>query len=137
MLKSMRFLMPSLVCKVCASTALRPDRIEPIPGLTPRLIKKLSTASIFKRAKIFEVKHSFLISTSVDRSLNSIAGEFRSALIYEQSIFWGSTSIESPFCLDTIHVLCTCKYYNKETVNHGRCCKHILYTIRALYKPYP
>ena len=67
---------------------------------------------------------------SVDSSLNSIDRDFGTALSYEQSIFWGSTSIESLFWHDTIHVLCTCKYYNNNTINDGRCCKHIIGHLR-------
>ena len=114
------------------STALRPDRIEPIPNLTEQLIKKLCTSRVFRRGNIFEAKTSFLFSTCVNRSTNSIVGEFRAALIYEQSIYWGSSGVESPFSLETIRVFCTCKYYNKETVTNGKCCKHIIGQLRRI-----
>ena len=114
------------------SKALRPDHIEPIQSLTRTLIKKLCTDSVYRRAKIFEAASSFLISTSVTTSTNSIVGEYRAALIYEQSIFWGTTAMESPFSLDTIRVFCRCKYYNKETVTHGLFCKHIIGQLRRV-----
>ena len=114
------------------SKALRPDHIEPIQNLTRTLIKKLCTDSVYRRAKIFDVASSFLISTCVTSSTNSIVGEYRAALIYEQSIYWGSTAMESPFSLDTIRVFCTCKYYNKETITHGLCCKHIIGQLRRV-----
>ena len=44
----------------------------------------------------------------------------------------GSTGIESPFCLDTIRVFCTCKYYNMETMTNGKCCKHIIGQLRRV-----
>ena len=81
---------------------------------------------------MFEVTYSFLISICVDTSTNSIVGEYRAALIYKQSICGGSTGLDSPFSLDTIRVFCTCKYYNKETVNHGLCCKHIIGQMRRV-----
>ena len=114
------------------STSLREDHIEPIGNLSILMIKKLCTESVYKRANIFKVKKSNLISTNVNRSTNSIVGEFRAALIYEQSICWESSDIESPFTLETIRVFCTCKYYNKETKQHGRCCKHIIGQLRRV-----
>ena len=114
------------------STTLREDHIEPIGNLSILMIKKQCTESVYKRANIFKVKKSNLISTNVNRSTNSIVGEFRAALIYEQSICWEYSDIESPFTLETIRVFCTCKYYNKETIQHGRCCKHIIGQLRRV-----
>ena len=114
------------------STALRYDHIEPIENLNRRLIRNLCTASVYAKAKIFECRTSKLISTNVDRRANTIEGEFRSALIYDQSIRWGISSEESRFSLETILVYCTCKYYNKETVVHGLCCKHIIGQLRRV-----
>ena len=108
------------------STALRDDHIEAIVNLSILLIKKLGTESVYRRANIFKVKTANLISTNVNRSKNSIVGEFRAALIYKQSICWNSSNIETPFNLVTIRVFCTSKYYTKETIQHGRCCKHII-----------
>ena len=114
------------------STALREDHIEPIMALSIAQIKKLCTESVYRKANIFRVKQSNLISTNVNRCANSIVGEFRAALIYEQSICWGVSDIESPFALETIRVFCTCKYYNKETTRHGLCCKHIIGQLRRV-----
>ena len=86
------------------STALRDDHIEPILNLSIHLIKKLGTESVYRRANIFKVKTSNLISTNVNRSTNSIMGEFRAALIYDQSICWNTSNIEKPSNLETIRV---------------------------------
>ena len=47
-----------------------------------------------------------LLSTNVERSANCIEGEFRAALIYEQSIRWGRGDAQAPFSLSTISVFC-------------------------------
>ena len=111
----------------------RPDHnFEPIENLSIGLIKQLCTDSVYRKAKIFKVQTSKLISTNVERSANCIEGEFRAALIYEQSIRWGGSDAEAPFALSTISVFCSCKYFNKETVQHGFCCKHIIGQLRRV-----
>ena len=106
------------------SRMLREDSFEPIEDLSVTLIKRLCTDSVFRKANIFTVQASKLISTYVERSKNSIEGEFRSGMIYEQSIRWGRSDVQVPFSLSTIIVFCSCKYFNKEIVQHGFCCKH-------------
>ena len=93
---------------------------------------KSSTDSVFRKANIFTVQASKLISTYVEKSKNSIEGEFRSGMIYEQSIRWGRSDVQVPFSLSTIIVFCSCKYFNKETVQHGFCCKHIIGQLRRV-----
>ena len=114
------------------SIALRPDHIEHIENLSTTLIRLLCTASVYVKAKIFRVKNSSLLSTNVDKVGNTIVGEFRSALIYDQSIHWGGSRDQSPFSLDTISVSCSCKYFNRETVPNGLCCKHIIGQLRRV-----
>ena len=114
------------------SIALRPDHIEHIDNLSITLIRKLCTNSVYVKAKIFRVKSSTLISTTVDKAGNNIAGEFRSAMIYDQSIRWGGSSEQTPFSLNTISVFCSCKYFNRETVPNGLCCKHIIGQLRRV-----
>ena len=114
------------------STALRPDNIEHIENLTIGIVRQLCTDSVYQRAKIFRVKTSALISTNVDKIANSIVGEFRSALIYDQSIRWGASEQQAPFSLVTISVFCSCKYFSKETAHNGLCCKHIIGQLRRV-----
>ena len=114
------------------SIALRPDHIEHIDNLSITLIRQLCTNSVYVKAKIFRVKSSTLISTTVDKAGNNIAGEFRSAMIYDQSIRWGGSSEQTPFSLNTISAFCSCKYFNRETVPNGLCCKHIIGQLRRV-----
>ena len=114
------------------STTLRQDYFEPIEDLSIGLIKQLCTDAVFRKAIIFTVQTSKLISTNVERSKNCIEGEFRSGMIYEQSIRWGTSDVQVPFSLSTIIVFCSCKYFNKETVQHGFCCKHIIGQLRRV-----
>ena len=114
------------------STALRPDNVEHIENLTIGMVRELCTDSVYVKAKIFRVRTSALISTNVDKIGNSIVGEFRSALIYDQSIRWGASEPQAPFSLDTISVFCSCKYFNKETIHSGFCCKHIIGQLRRV-----
>ena len=114
------------------SFRLRQDHFEPIDNLSIGLIKQLCTDSVYRKANIFKVQTSKLISTNVERSANCIEGEFRAALIYDQSIRWGRSDAQAPFSLSTISVFCSCKYFNKETVHHGFCCKHIIGQLRRV-----
>ena len=114
------------------STTLRQDHFEPIQDLSIGLIKQLCTDGVFRKANIFTVETSKLISTNVESVENCIEGEFRSGMIYEQSIGWGTCDIQAPFSLSTITVFCSCKYFNKETVHHGFCCKHIIGQLRRV-----
>ena len=114
------------------STALRQDHFEPIQDLSIGLIKQLCTDGVFRKANIFTVQTSRLISTNVESVENSIESEFRSGMIYEQSIRWGTCDVKAPFSLGTITVFCSCKYFNKETVHHGFCCKHIIGQLRRV-----
>ena len=68
---------------------------------------------VFRKANIFTVHTSKLISINVESSKNCIECEFRSGMIYEQSIRWGRSDVQVPFSLSTIIVFCTCKYFNK------------------------
>ena len=114
------------------STMLRGDHFEAIEDLSIGLIKQLCTDAVYKKGNIFTVQTSKLISTNVERNKNCIEGEFRSGMIYEQSIRWGTSDIQVPFSLSTIMVFCSCKYFNKETVQHGYCCKHIIGQLRRV-----
>ena len=78
--------------------------MEPIENLTVGLIKQLVTDTAYRKANIFRAKTSTLISTNVDMRSNTIVGEFRSALIDDQSIRWGDSEVQSPFSLSTISV---------------------------------
>ena len=114
------------------STTLREYSFEPIENLSVGLIKQLCTDAVFRKANIFTVQTSKLISTHVERSKNCIEGEFRSGMIYEQSIRLGRSDVQEPFSLSTIIVFCSCKYFNKETLHHGFCCKHIIGQLRRV-----
>ena len=114
------------------SIALRPDHIEHIDNLTIKLIRHLCTYSDYVKAKIYREKNCTLISTIVDKARNNIAREFRSALIYDQSIRWGGSSEQTPITLNTISVFSSSKYFNRETVSNGLCCKHIIGQLRRV-----
>ena len=109
------------------------DIIHPVEGLTFTKIKLLSSPSVFKKAKRFEVKSSTIISTQVFPQQNCINGSYRAVKIYKQQITWanGNSGI-TPFSLDTINVYCQCKYFDKETKYTGKCCSHITGQLRRL-----
>ena len=98
-------------------------------------IKLLTSSSVFKKAKRFEVKLSCVISTQVYPHDNRICGFFRAVKIYQQRIEWGGDNGGTePFSLDSINVYCECKFYTKETILSGKCCKHITGQLRrAVY----
>ena len=111
------------------------DHMERIERLSLSLIKDLTSSSIFKKAKRFEVKTSIVFTTQVSRQLNSINGSYRAVKIYKQQITWGSENVGAvPFSLATINIFCDCKFYEKETKHSGKCCRHATDQLRrALY----
>ena len=81
------------------------DHIQCIKDLTLDKIKLLTSPSIFKKAKRFEVKTSTVFSTQVFPHDSCISGFYRAVKIYEQQITWAadSSGIE-PFSLTSINV---------------------------------
>ena len=114
---------------------LEEDQIQCVEGLTLNKIKLLTSSSVFKKAKRFEVKLSSTISTQVYPHDNRICGFFRAVKIYNQHITWGRENGGSePFSLGTINVYCECIFFRKKTILSGKCCKHITGQLRrALY----
>ena len=107
------------------------DHMELIDGLSLCLIKELTSSSIFRKAKRFEVKTSTIFSTQVFRELNSINGSYRAVKIYKQQNTWGSEHDGAvPFSLATINIFCDCKFYEKETKHSGKCCRHVTGQLR-------
>ena len=112
---------------------LEPDHIEHIENLTLPIIKQLTSASIFYKAKRFEVKRSTVISTRVYRDRHCINGSYRAVRIYKQQITWaGENDSHKPFSLTTLNLYCDCKFFRKETQNNGRCCRHITGQLRRI-----
>ena len=117
------------------SQKLPKDRIQCIEDLTLDKIKLLTSPSIFKKAKRFEVKTSTVLSTQVYPDDNCICGFYKAVKTYEQQITWGQyTSAVEPFSLTSINVYCECEFYEKETKLSGKCCRHITGQLRrAVY----
>ena len=114
---------------------LEKDEVQCIEGLSLSKIKQLTSESIYRKAKRFEVKASTVISTQVLPQTNCINGFYRAVKIYKQQITWGvENSARDPFSLSTINVYCECKFYEKETKHTGKCCSHIIGQLRrAVY----
>ena len=112
------------------------DDFEEVAGLTTGIIKSLCSINVYKKAKKFEVKKSELISTRVNSSYNQITGSFKSVKIYDQEISWcncdSNEKIAQPFSTSGLIIRCECKYYLKETIVSGKCCKHIIRHLRRV-----
>ena len=115
---------------------LTEDDVEPIEELTEKKIQQLCSSSVYSKAKKYERKHSTLFRTKSSATRNSIQGQTKTARYLEQSIAWGDDNIHieeaSPFSLTTIKVFCDCKFCQKETLNTGKCCTHIVGHLRRV-----
>ena len=113
------------------SEELPKDHILFIEDLTLDKIKLLTSQSILKKPKPFEVKTSTVLSTQIYPDDNCIVGFYKAVNTYEQQITWCQyNNVSQPFSLTSINVYCECKFYDKETKLSGKCCRHITGQLR-------
>ena len=137
----------TLYCSVIDNSTIRAsnipfllatDHFGYVEGLTLTKIKTMCTEAVFNKSKRFEVLKSSIISTQVNSGRNTIDGEFRAAIIYDQHVTWNNIlhPTYSSFNLQTLKATCSCKYYLKVTIyqlsHEVKYCYHIIGQLRRV-----